>query len=149
MGRKVMVLSKVYLVIALIIGCIGVFISLPGLGELGYIEYASIFGGSSYSLMEISGNEALSSIMTLIPSITLIFTGIISYILLGAFGELVEDTNESKEKLAEMKSSLHTIDMSLEEMKRHEIKLLAQIANNLESINRKTVEPEEKKEAAE
>lgn len=138
MGKKVKTLATVYLVVSLIIGGIGIISSLGSLGDLDCIGYATIFGGAYYSSsLEELGNEALSGILTIIPSVVLIITGIVTYIPLSAFGELVENTNTNMRKLTE-------IENILSEKKENDKKFMVKISNTLEEIDYKLKDKEEK-----
>lgn len=106
MGKIVKKLATVYGVVAILVGVIGIVCSIDGLQDLDCIQYASIFGGSLYYPgLEKYGNNALTSILTIIPSVVLLIAGVIMYIMLSAFGELVENTDENKQQIEELKEN--------------------------------------------
>ena len=100
-GEKLKKLAKIIFGLGLTIGIIYLFVSLVNFfGNLDCLEYASAYGGSSYSILNEKGNLAYMGMSGIGTSIALIISSVISPWIIYGFGIIVSSyENKPVEKI--------------------------------------------------
>ena len=94
-GKKIKKLAKFFAYVCIICGIIvAVFGLVQWFGSRDYIEYASVYGGSSYRVLTEEGNKAYYGLQLLKYGLITAISGFVSSWPLYGFGELIDNVNE-------------------------------------------------------
>ncbi len=81
-----------------------------------YLDYASVYGGSSYSSLESSGNSAYIGMQSMIWGVVIsLFSWLGSFPIYG-FGELIEKVTEIANNTRNMDSVIETEEQEFVEL---------------------------------